>query len=130
LVNGLSKFFGEEEVEHAGAEEIKFDDKVANITCSVNMNQNLKKSITLKTKNKLSTSNTDINTDIGTMTKEQFLDILHSSYFTQIDNWFKAEKHGTNFDITDKQLVGFSSISRFPQYIRSSKNLDFCNRYI
>jgi len=128
LVNGLSKFFGAEEVEHAGAEEIKFDNKVANIKCSVNMDQNLKKSITLKsrpTSSSTTTSSTttsstlSTSTSISTMTEEEFLDLLRSSDFTQIENWYQAEKRGTNFNITNKQLDGFSSISKYPQYIRN-----------
>lgn len=94
------------------------------------MNTDLKKSITLKSKNKslksknkLSTSDTDmdtdINTDSSTMSEQEFLQLLRSSDFTQIENWYQAEKRGTNFNITDKQLNGFSSFSKYPQYIRN-----------
>jgi hypothetical protein len=125
LVNGLSKFFGEEEVEHAGAEEIKFDDKVASIKCLVNIedenHKSLKKSITLKSRSATSSTSTSTSTStsISTMTEAEFLGLLRSSEFTQIEDWYQAEKHGTNFNITNKQLDGFSSYSKYPQYIRN-----------
>jgi hypothetical protein len=53
------------------------------------------------------------------MTEDEFLDHLRSSDFTQIKNWFKAEPDGTDWNIINKQLDGFSSVSAYPQYIRN-----------
>jgi hypothetical protein len=89
-------------VDDAGEEEIKFDNKVAKIKCTVTMEKGLKKSITLKSKNQNSSASQ--NSKIQAFDKFLFNVCKYDNYLMDLNKWFEVKLNSSNFIITKTRI--------------------------
>lgn len=125
--------FGDPPIDDAGSEEIKFDENVANIKCSVTMDRSLKKSINLKA-NTNTNNNANSNSNSNSSHTDSFSQELNTYWSkepafhksTFLKEWCKAKLgHPTEHSLIISQgksgyidLSTINDIKNFPEYIR------------